>query len=183
MTRLMPTLPLRATALLLMVLSADSFGTTLTVADPTGQPLALVMVRERPAAGPNLDTSDNGYPAPGVARTVAPELTRFSDAAGRVEFADRDAPMEYLVRRPSYRISQSSRPSSPASWPSRWCPRPTRSSWPKRGLPVPGSARSISATATPSCISRRNARSATSRAMPSSASNARRRSGARSSPG
>ena len=74
--------------------------TQLTVTDPAGQPLATVMVRERPADGPQLDTSDNGYPAPGVSRTVAPEVTRFSDASGRVEFAERDASMEYLVRKP-----------------------------------------------------------------------------------
>jgi streptogramin lyase len=74
----------------------------LTVIDPAGQPLATVMVRERVAAGPNLDTSDEGYPAPGVARFVAPEITRFSDAAGRVEFDARSEPMEYLVRKPGY---------------------------------------------------------------------------------
>jgi len=91
-----------AAALLLLALSAPSFATTLTVTDPSGQPLATVMVRERRADGPNLDTSDNGYPAPGVARFVAPEITRFSDATGRVEFADRSEPMEYLVRKPGY---------------------------------------------------------------------------------
>ena len=46
--------------------AAPAFATTLIVTDPAGQPLATVMVRERPADGPNLDTSDNGYPAPGV---------------------------------------------------------------------------------------------------------------------
>jgi len=88
--------------LVLIALSAPSFATHLTVTDPAGQPLATVMVRERPADGPQLDTSDNGYPAPGVARTVAPEVTRFSDATGRVEFAERNASMEYLVRKPGY---------------------------------------------------------------------------------
>ena len=91
-----------ATALLILALGAPAVATTLTVTDPAGQPLATVMVRERRADGPNLDTSDNGYQAPGVARTVAPEITRFSDAAGRVEFADRSEPMEYLVRKPGY---------------------------------------------------------------------------------
>ena len=70
--------------LVLMACSAPSFATQLIVTDPAGQPLATVMVRERPADGPQLDTSDNGYPAPGAARTVAPEITRFSDAAGDV---------------------------------------------------------------------------------------------------
>jgi streptogramin lyase len=96
------TLRQSATAMLLIALSAPSFATVLTVTDPSGQPLATAMVRERRADGPNLDTSDNGYQAPGVARVVAPEITRFSDATGRVEFADRDEPMEYLVRKPGY---------------------------------------------------------------------------------
>ena len=61
-----------STTLLLVVFSAPSFATQLSVSDPAGQPLATVMVRERPADGPQLDTSDNGYPAPGVAHTVVP---------------------------------------------------------------------------------------------------------------
>ena len=102
MTVLSPVAQRFAAALLLLAFSVPSFTTTLTVTGPSGQPLATVMVRERRADGPNLDTSDNGYPAPGVARFVAPEITRFSDATGRVEFADRSEPMEYLVRKPGY---------------------------------------------------------------------------------
>ncbi len=83
-------------------LATPSFAVTLVVSDPTGQPLATVMVRERPMGGPNLDTSDDGYPAPGVANTVMPEITRFSDAAGRIEFVERSEPMEYLVRKPGF---------------------------------------------------------------------------------
>ena len=84
------------------VLGTLCSATTLVVTDPAGQPLATAMVRERPAGGPNLDTSDNGYQAPGVARMVAPEVARFTDAAGRVAFSDRSAPMHYLVRKPGY---------------------------------------------------------------------------------
>jgi streptogramin lyase len=90
------------TALLMLALCAPASAITVTVTDPAGQPLATVMVRERRADGPNLDTSDNGYQAPGVARVVTPEITRFSDAAGRVAFADRTEPMEYLVRKPGF---------------------------------------------------------------------------------
>jgi len=89
-------------ALLMLALCAPASAITVTVTDPAGQPLATVMVRERRADGPNLDTSDNGYQAPGVARVVTPEITRFSDAAGRVSFADRTEPMEYLVRKPGF---------------------------------------------------------------------------------
>jgi len=102
MARLRKKCRLIAAAAMLMAASAASVATVLTVTDPSGQPLATVMVRERRADGPGLDTSDNGYQAPGVARTVAPEITRFSDTAGRVEFADRSEAMEYLVRRPGY---------------------------------------------------------------------------------
>lgn len=94
--------PSAATAVLLLALAAPAFATTLTVNDPSGQPLATVMVRERRADGPDLDTSDNGYQAPGMTRVVSPEITRFTDVEGRVEFADRGEPMEYLVRRPGY---------------------------------------------------------------------------------
>jgi streptogramin lyase len=90
------------TALLMLALGAPASAITVTVTDPAGQPLATVMVRERRADGPNLDTSDNGYQAPGVARVVVPEITRFSDASGRVAFADRTEPMEYLVRKPGF---------------------------------------------------------------------------------
>jgi streptogramin lyase len=87
---------------LLVIAGLPAAATSLVVTDPAGQPLATVMVRERPAGGPNLDTSDNGYPAPGVAHTVPPEVTRFSDAAGQAEFAAREAPMNYLLRKPGY---------------------------------------------------------------------------------
>jgi virginiamycin B lyase len=94
---------LRGTLTLLgLALGAPAFATTVTVTDAAGQPLATVMVRERRADGPNLDTSDNGYQAPGVTRIVSPEITRFTDAAGRVVFADRSEAMEYLVRKPGY---------------------------------------------------------------------------------
>ncbi len=94
---------LRGTMVLLaLALAAPVSATTLTVTDPAGQQLATVMVRERRAAGPGLDTSDDGYPEPGVAHVVEPEITRFTNAAARVEFADRSDPMEYLVRKPGF---------------------------------------------------------------------------------
>src|SRR5512146_3384974 len=95
-----PTMPRAAAALLWLAMATPVSATTVAVTDPSGQPLATVMVRERRADGPDLDTSDNGYQAPGVTRIVSPEITRFTDAAGRVTFADRSEPMEYLVRKP-----------------------------------------------------------------------------------
>ncbi len=102
MRRRTPGLRRLSISLVLTACSTPSLATQLTVTDQAGQPLTTVMVRERLADGPQLDTSDDGYPAPGVARTVAPEVTRFSDATGRVEFADRSASLEYLVRKPGY---------------------------------------------------------------------------------
>ncbi|HEX7436683.1 MAG TPA: hypothetical protein VF308_08250, partial [Caldimonas sp.] len=69
-------------ALGIVAVSAASAG-TLTVTDAAGQPLATAMVREVAAAPRKLDTSDHGYPAPGQARTVDIDITRFTDAAGR----------------------------------------------------------------------------------------------------
>lgn len=113
MTNPMRTLARHAALLLLMATGVPAASTTVTVTDAAGQPLATTMVRERPAAGPNLDTSDDGYPAPGVAHTVLPEITRFTDAHGRVEFADRPEAMEYLVRRPGYRDRIAVPPAAP----------------------------------------------------------------------
>jgi virginiamycin B lyase len=85
-----------------LALSAPALATTLSVTDASGVPLATVMVRERLAGGPDPDTSDDGYPAPGVVHVVVHETTRFTDADGRVDFDERSAPMEYLVRKPGY---------------------------------------------------------------------------------
>ncbi|MBK6865699.1 MAG: hypothetical protein IPG91_20385 [Ideonella sp.] len=76
---------------------------TLAVTDTAGRPLATAKVREVAAVPTALDTSDNGYPAPGQVRRVDPEITRFTDAAGRATWADRNAPVIYHVRKPGYR--------------------------------------------------------------------------------
>ena len=78
-----------------LALCAPAHAVTLAITDPAGQPLATVMVRERPAAGPGLDTADNGYPAPGVPHTVIPEATHFSDAAGRIEWMNQGMDFEH----------------------------------------------------------------------------------------
>lgn len=76
---------------------------TLTVTDAAGQPLATAKVREVVAAPRKPDTSDNGYPAPGKPQVVDVDITRFTDAAGSVAFADRGVAVNYLVRKPGYR--------------------------------------------------------------------------------
>ena len=87
----------------LAAIAAGAPATTLTVTDTGGRPLATAKVREVAAVPKALDTSDNGYPAPGQVRRVDPEITRFTDGAGRVAFADRGAPVAYHVRKPGYR--------------------------------------------------------------------------------
>lgn len=96
---------LRASFALLsaLLLGGSSLAATLTVTDAAGRPLATAKVREVAAAPRKLDTSDGGYPAPGKANRVDPEITRFTDASGHASFADRDVAVRYLVRKPGYR--------------------------------------------------------------------------------
>lgn len=92
-----------STALLaLLGATASSHAAMLTVSDAGGAPLATAMVREVAAKPQPLDTSDHGYPAPGVARTVDVDITRFTDAAGRASWPDRGVAVKYLVRKPGY---------------------------------------------------------------------------------
>jgi hypothetical protein len=70
-------------ALLALALGTTAGAATLTVTDSAGEPLATVMVRERRVGGPALDTSDDGYPAPGVTQVVAPGRCRSRAATSR----------------------------------------------------------------------------------------------------
>ena len=82
--------------------AAAADAATLIVTDAAGTPLATAMVRELVAAPRKLDTSDNGYPAPGRANTVDVDITRFTDAAGRATWPERGVAVKYLVRKPGY---------------------------------------------------------------------------------
>ena len=92
-----------ALASMLMTLALPASAATLVVADEAGRPLATVMVREVAAVKRALDTSDGGYPKPGVAYDVDPDVTRFTDAAGRASWAERGAAVRYLLRKPGFR--------------------------------------------------------------------------------
>ena len=74
----------------------------LTVRDNAGTPVAGAMVTRASAGARPADTSDNGYPAPGVVNVAPAELTRFSDGAGRVRFPDTGALVNLRVRKPGY---------------------------------------------------------------------------------
>jgi streptogramin lyase len=76
---------------------------TVAVTDGAGRPLATAKLREVAAEPRKLDTADNGYATPGKPQVVDVDITRFTDAAGRAEFADRGAAVKLLVRKPGYR--------------------------------------------------------------------------------
>ena len=81
-------------------------GLDLRVRDPAGTPLVGVMVTYLPPTTRPQDTSDDGYPAPGVRTTLSPSLTVFTDASGTVRLPDDRAAsdgMSLLARKAGYR--------------------------------------------------------------------------------
>ncbi|NIL92864.1 MAG: hypothetical protein GTO71_00120, partial [Woeseiaceae bacterium] len=69
---------------LLLLCPMSPFAATLTVTDGEGNPLATAMVTRIVQGADVVDTSDNGYPRPGLVNRVTPQHTRFTDAAGTV---------------------------------------------------------------------------------------------------
>lgn len=88
---------------LLLAVARPGAAATLSVTDAGGAPLPTVMVREVAATPHKMDTSDGGYPPPRVPFVVDVDVTRFTDAAGRVRFADRGAAVKLIVRKPGWR--------------------------------------------------------------------------------
>lgn len=80
------------------------FAATLTVTDGEGNPLATAMVTRIVQGADVVDTSDNGYPRPGLVNRVTPQHTRFTDAAGTVVFTPLEVEGErrYRVRLQGY---------------------------------------------------------------------------------
>ncbi|MDH3551255.1 MAG: PQQ-binding-like beta-propeller repeat protein [Gammaproteobacteria bacterium] len=83
---------------------ATSFAATVVVTDVDGRPLATAMVTRMISGADVVDTSDNGYPQPGVINNVAPQHTRFTDRDGVVSFSDLDISGErsYRVRKQGF---------------------------------------------------------------------------------
>ena len=78
---------------------------TVVVTDAEGNPLATAMVTQTVSDNDVVDTSDNGYPEPGVTNKVAPQRTRFTAADGKVRFdvtADMTGERSYRVRKQGY---------------------------------------------------------------------------------
>ena len=91
------------TSLLMVLAAAPASAATLSVVDESGAPLATAMVREMPATRAPADTRDGGYPLPALPVVVETDITRFTDAAGRVRFDDRGRAVRLLVRKPGWR--------------------------------------------------------------------------------
>ncbi|MBK6509236.1 MAG: lyase [Haliea sp.] len=90
------------TLLLLMLALTPAWGATLLVKNAAGEPLPQAMVTRMPQERPAADLSDDGYAPDGVTNTAATVVTRFTDASGRVSFADTDQPAGYRVRAQGY---------------------------------------------------------------------------------
>ena len=95
---------LRIVAVLLLM-PLPLWAATVTVTNVDGEPLELAMVTRSIPGADVADTSDNGYPRPGLVNTAAPQHTRFTDIDGRVSFdaLDVDGERRYRVRRQGYR--------------------------------------------------------------------------------
>ena len=70
----------------LVLLPPSLFASTVTVTGADGKPLPLVMVTRTVPGSDVADTSDNGYPRPGIANKAAPQHTQFTNADGQVSF-------------------------------------------------------------------------------------------------
>jgi virginiamycin B lyase len=74
------------------------------VTDANGDPLAAVMVTRSVPGTDVVDTSDNGYPKPGLVNTATPRHTRFTGANGTVRFDALDVAGDrsFRVRKQGY---------------------------------------------------------------------------------
>ncbi|MDH3993952.1 MAG: hypothetical protein OEV47_13625, partial [Gammaproteobacteria bacterium] len=86
----------------LLLAAPCSLADTLLISDPQGQPLAQVMVTRTPTTEIPADLSDDGYAPHGVTNTSSIVVTRFSDAAGKVNFTADDQPYRYRARAQGY---------------------------------------------------------------------------------
>jgi streptogramin lyase len=89
---------------LLVFLPAFASAATITVTDEQGEPLATAMVTRIVIGAVTVDTSDNGYPRPGVINTALPQHTRFTDENGVAEFGamTEDGERRFRVRKQGY---------------------------------------------------------------------------------
>lgn len=91
-----------AVALLLPALAPAA---TIVVKDEQGSPVATAMVTRMIRGADSVDTSDNGYPRPGIVNRVAPQHTRFTGVDGVVQFdpLDIEGQRSFRIRQQGYR--------------------------------------------------------------------------------
>jgi len=94
----------RIAVILLALLPALSSAATVVVADENGEPVAIAMVTRTVQGADVVDTSDNGYPRPGVVNTAAAQHTRFTSGDGTVVFEslDVDGERQFRVRKQGF---------------------------------------------------------------------------------
>lgn len=83
-------------------LSQNLSATTLKISSELGKPLGQVMVTETLLNPLVLDTSDGGYQQPNTPRVVSPEITKFSDKNGMVNFNYRKD-VSYRLRKTNFK--------------------------------------------------------------------------------
>ena len=91
-------------SLLVCILPGLAAAATVFVTDAKGQPVATAMVTRSVPGRDVADTSDNGYPKPGLTNKAVPQHTKFTGTDGIVSFGPLDAAGErsYRVRKPGH---------------------------------------------------------------------------------
>ena len=92
---------MRYLATLLLFASLPTLAAPLLVTDQQGAPIAQAMVTRTPLDVPTADLRDDGYAPDGVTNTAATTITRFTDAAGKVEIAAQETTTTGFVPRAS----------------------------------------------------------------------------------
>jgi len=92
------------TTTLACLLPVASFAATIVVTDADGNALSVAMVTRTVTGADNVDTSDNGYPRPGLVNKVVPRQTRFTDGNGTASFdvLDASGTRSFRVRKQGY---------------------------------------------------------------------------------
>ena len=98
-------IPLLLSFVAMGILVVPAHALTVQVVNENAEAMATVMVTAKPAVHPELDTSDDGYPARDRAHWSWIERTRFTRADGYVDYGAQDfaQPVTVRVRAPGYR--------------------------------------------------------------------------------
>lgn len=88
--------------LIVFIASFKSQSAIIKVFSEMGKPLSQVMVTETLLNPIVLDTSDGGYQKPNSAKEVSPEITKFTDQQGIVNFSYRKE-VSYRLRKPNFK--------------------------------------------------------------------------------